>query len=141
MAEALFFSYTNIDRSCIQPGSRNTMCPLYTENADSIIWTTQYDLTHLHSLFMIMAQCGSLCLFTKKFYSVARCFKNTFLCGEDWLKDRCTYVCMYVCIYKRKPKHFHFTILASADTHPEQLTNSVRKERTFGFFFGLCLEQ
>lgn len=32
MVEALFFSYTNIDKSCVHPSSENTMCPLYTEN-------------------------------------------------------------------------------------------------------------
>lgn len=30
MVKALFFPHTNIDRSCVQPGSENTMCPFVT---------------------------------------------------------------------------------------------------------------
>lgn len=38
MVKALFFSHTNIDKSCVQPGSENATCPLYTENPDSVLY-------------------------------------------------------------------------------------------------------
>lgn len=44
-----FFSHTNIDRSCLQPGSENTMCPLQW---NCIGWATQYDPPHLHWLIV-----------------------------------------------------------------------------------------
>lgn len=42
-----FFSHTNIDRSCLQPGSESTTCPLQW---DCIRWATQCDPAHLHCL-------------------------------------------------------------------------------------------
>lgn len=80
MVKALFFlsfflkPQKNIDRSCLQPGSKNTMCPVHSEKADCVIWAAHYDLTVLHSL---MAQCGSPLFIYKTMHSAAKSFKNT----------------------------------------------------------------
>lgn len=67
----LFFflkPHKNIDRSCLQPSSKNTMYPVQSEKANCVIGA-HYDLAILHSL---MAQCGSP-LFI---------YKNAFSCKE-----------------------------------------------------------
>lgn len=125
MVEALFFSHTNIDRSCVQPGSENTMCPLYTENADSV----SYGLLSMISLIFTLFSCNgtvweSLFIY-KNCIQLKGASKILFLCGVDWLS------------YKKKEKKscqniFISHFRPSADTHPEQLIMSVRKQRTFG---------